>query len=161
MELTGNIFLPPLKSDNHFLETRLIFEHLWKKWIFPLENPKTLEKFQKIGVGHAKCHAHCSKCWSNHANWRPDQNDGPCQGPRGRTPLPLNLKKNSKNWCWTCKMPGTLIKMLAIPHKMIATPCKMSAAPRIMSAATHLMLPRTKGELEVPQGARLPQHFCV
>ena len=42
------------------------------------------------------------------------------------------LRKISKNWCWTCKISGTLLKMLAVLYKMMA-------APRIMSAATHLM----------------------
>ena len=35
-----------------------------------------------------------------------------------------NPKQISKNWCWTCKISGTLLKMLVIPCKMMATPCK-------------------------------------
>ena len=37
---------------------------LEKSVFFPLKIPKHLEKFQKIGVGNAKCHANCYKCWS-------------------------------------------------------------------------------------------------
>ena len=33
---------------------------------------------------------------------------------------PKTLRKISKNLCWTFKMSGTLLKMLAIPHKMMA-----------------------------------------
>ena len=39
------------------MATRPIFDHFWKKCIFPFEKPKT-KKNQIIGVGHAKCQAH-------------------------------------------------------------------------------------------------------
>ena len=48
-------------------------------------------------------------------------------------------QNTSKNWCWTCKMSGTSLKMLSIPRKMPATLCKMLAAPRVMLVATHFM----------------------
>ena len=51
---------PQKKLITIFLATRPFFEHFWKKvYFFPLKIPKHLEKFQKIGVGDAKCHAHC------------------------------------------------------------------------------------------------------
>merc|ERR1712198_817589 len=59
---------------------------------------------------------------------------------------PKTLRKNSKNWCWKCKMSCKLQQMLVIlhkmtagPRKMTAGPCKMTAAPHKMTAATHLM----------------------
>ena len=68
--------------------------------------------------------------------------------------------QNFKNWCWTCKMFGTLFKMLAIlckmtaaPRKMTAAPRKMTAAPRKMTAATHLMFAKDqRGGLRSPPG---------
>ena len=64
---------PPLKRDNHFFGNYTNFWALLEKSVFfPLKIPKHFEKFQKIGVGNAKCHAP--------------------QGPRG-PPLPQYLKK--------------------------------------------------------------------
>ena len=66
----------------------------------------------------------------------------------------------SKNWCWTCKISGTLLKMLVILFKMMNPPCKMSAAPRIMSAATHLMFAKIqRGGLMCPPTPILEKTF--
>ena len=57
--------------------------------------------------------------------------------------FPLKTQKH-ENWCWTYKIPGTLLKMLAIPHKM-------TAAPHVMLATTHLMFAKDqRGGLRSP-----------
>ena len=74
---------------------------------------------------------------------------------------PKTLQKISKNWCCTCKMAGTSLKMLAIPQKMMAAPCKISAAPCVMLATTHLMFAKDQRGLEVPPSQNLVTIFFL
>ena len=71
---------------------------------------------------------------------------------------PKTLRKILKNWCWTFKMSGTLLKMMAILQKMMDAPCKMLATPCIMLAATHFMFVKDQrgGGLEGPPGPPPP-----
>ena len=76
--LKGHIFVNVMPSNKNLTNTlyELKLLHICKGRVqkkrifitlgvfFPLKIPKHLEKFQKIGVGNAKCHANCYKCWS-------------------------------------------------------------------------------------------------
>jgi len=58
---------------------------LEKSVFFPLKIPKHFEKFQKIGVGIAKCHAHCYN--AGHTTGRTVPNDGRTTHNVGRNTL--------------------------------------------------------------------------
>ena len=84
-----------------------IFEHFGKCVFFPLESPRHLEKFKKIGVGHSKCQAYCTKCWPYRPKWWP-------QLKTKELPCSNGLHVVRRRYCWRSRQFSSWWRMMLI-----------------------------------------------